>query len=115
MPQTEQNHRDDRKPRPVCTNLMKSNQIFITTFTLLRAPQTAMTPHGLLQAEEPVTMVTKAWTKDMLHESIYTALFHQTTHCFQFPNKNSSEVPESECGRSINGQPHCHSSLPTRL
>ncbi len=51
--------------------------------------QTAMTPRGLLQAEEAVTMVTKAWTKDMLHESIYTALFHQTTHCFQFPNKKS--------------------------
>lgn len=60
MPQTEQNHRDDRKLRPVCANLMKSNQTFITTFTLLRATQTAMTPHGLLQAEKPVTMVTKA-------------------------------------------------------
>lgn len=51
--------------------------------------QTAMTPQGLLQAEEAVTMVTKAWTKEFLHESIYTALFHQTTHCFQFPNKKS--------------------------
>lgn len=72
---------------------MKSNQIFITAFmfqaALLMVNQTAMTPRGLLQAEEAVTMVTKAWTKDMLHESIYTALFHQTTHCFQFPNKKS--------------------------